>query len=94
MMLKSLLEVWPVLAAIAGAIGVALAWVGRLLWQAGKTLAKIDGKLDRHDELHTEHADRAEATDQRLRDVEQWRWKHSGETAAASHDTKMRGALR
>lgn len=87
--------------AIGGVLGALIVGVGylvRMAYSLGGTLTRIDDRLGFHGERHDDHATSFAAQDQRLRELEQWRWKHSGETAATMHaaatDTTMRGGLR
>jgi hypothetical protein len=59
-----------------------MAWLMRMVWQAGATLARIEARLSSHGELHDRHSTRLDHYDDRLRLVEAHTARLSGQWSA------------
>jgi len=60
-----------------------LIYLVKAAYNLGGVLKEIASKFARHEEMHAQHSDRAQAHEVEIKEINHWRWKHSGESAAS-----------
>lgn len=56
-MLDALLKVWPILAALFGAVTLVLGWIGMGVWKVSRWTASHDSRVETLQEVQTLHGE-------------------------------------